>query len=68
MRVIFLISAALCDVFYGCNRVRVGLGGGGGRPWVCWAVVRGCPDPPPAVMRGQGRRLRFVRNKGVCNL
>lgn len=29
MRVIFLISAALCDIFHGCNRVRVGLGGGG---------------------------------------
>lgn len=28
MRVIFLISAALCDIFHGCNRARVGLGGG----------------------------------------
>lgn len=65
MRVIFLISAALCDIFHGCNRVRVGLGGAALGLLGCCA---GLPGPPPAVMRGQGRRLRFVRNKGVCNL
>lgn len=52
MRVIFLISAALCDIFHGCNRVRVGLGGAALGLLGCCA---GLPGPPAGRNEGSGK-------------